>query len=70
MVTAHLTVPTESTGIAVLKALRQDVCAYINSESMCDCKYVASGNRFHGEHTGCCEIRDMMNFLELMKHRK
>lgn len=65
---------TRSHLIAVLEGARRDVCAYALS-STCDCKYglyPTSGPAFtramtcahrNCEHTGCPELRDMINCL-------
>jgi len=56
-----------------LKVIRQRMCAYAESEIRgCDCKYLSKEEKpgevsfhfgFHGEQTGCCEMRDTITLL-------
>lgn len=52
-------------GLEEIKQLAYDarhkVCGYSKSDVMCDCKYIGVGvnSGLGGEHTGCCEFREI-----------
>lgn len=57
-----------------LRSLRRRLCGYANSDSRCDCKYLAprhgTGQPYaprQGEQTGCCEVREAIYKLEIVK---
>ena len=53
-----------------LERVRQSVCCYMNSTNFCDCKFGVAkrqpGESYHGEQTGCCEVRVAMGIISAM----